>query len=174
MLWDDIWIRAVFIMNIHNAVAIRSDVAHLRDGISCLREVGKMLGKRQLSINAQKELKRKLQVLVDAQTAITNDLHSQVSGVIGTGGSHYVSKRLATEHKYSALSLPSQSDHWQRMKDLAQSDKENRIDMPQTPVRSRLPPSAPSSTSKEKEVPVPDDIYRPPPGTQYTPEQAIR
>ena len=173
MLWDDIWIRAVFIMNIHNAVAMRSDVAHLRDGTSCLREVVEGLKKGSLSQSAQKALKRKLQVLVDAQTAIANDLHSQVSGVIGTGGSHYVAKRLATEHKYSALSLPSQSDHWQRMKDLAQSDKENRIDMPQTPVRSRLPTSAPSSTSKQKEVPVPDDIFCPPPGTQYTPEQAI-
>ena len=173
MLCDDIWIRAVFIMNIHNAVAMRSDVAHLRDGTSCLREVVEGLKKGSLSQSAQKALKRKLQVLVDAQTAIANDLHSQVSGVIGTGGSHYVAKRLATEHKYSALSLPSQSDHWQRMKDLAQSDKENRIDMPQTPVRSRLPTSAPSSTSKQKEVPVPDDIFCPPPGTQYTPEQAI-
>jgi hypothetical protein len=74
VLWDDIWIRAVFIMNIHNAVALRSDVAHLRDGTSCLREVVESLRKGSLNQSAQRSLKRKLQVLVDAQTAITNDL----------------------------------------------------------------------------------------------------
>ena len=51
MLCDDIWISTVFIMNIHNAVQLRCDVAQLRDGISCLSEVGKMLGKRPLSRN---------------------------------------------------------------------------------------------------------------------------
>jgi hypothetical protein len=85
-----------------------------------------------------------------------------------------VAKRLATEHKYSALSLPSQSDHWQRMKDLAQSDKENRIDITQTPVRSRLPLSPHSSASKNNEIAVPDDIFRPFVGTRYSPEQAVQ
>ena len=50
MLCDAIWIRTVFIMNIHEGVAMRSGVAKLRDGISCLREVGSILGKRPLSV----------------------------------------------------------------------------------------------------------------------------
>ena len=144
-----IWIRTVFIMNIHHGVAMRSDVAHfahLRDGISCLRELGESLGKETISKREQKELKRKVQVIVDAETVVTNDLHSQVSGVSGTGGSKYVARRLATEQKYSALASPTQSVHWQRTEHQAQSDKENRLDMTQTPVRSRIPLSAHSST----------------------------
>ena len=70
MLCDDIWIRAVFIMNIHNAVAMRSDVAHLRDGTSCLREVVENSGKGSLSLTAQKEMKRKLQVLLERQLSL--------------------------------------------------------------------------------------------------------
>jgi hypothetical protein len=92
-----IWIRTVFIMNIHHGVAMRSDVAHfahLRDGISCLRELGESLGKETISKREQKELKREVQVIVDAETVVTNDLHSQVSGVSGTGGSKYVAMRL--------------------------------------------------------------------------------
>ena len=73
-----------------------------------------------------------------------------------------------------AQTVITNDHHWQRMKDLAQSDKENRIDMTQTPVRSRLLLSPHSSASKNNEIAVPDDIFRPPVGTRYSPERAVQ
>ena len=70
MLRGIVCIRTVFIMNLHHGVAIRSDVARLRDGTSCLREVVENSGKGSLSLTAQKEMKRKLQVLLERQLSL--------------------------------------------------------------------------------------------------------
>ena len=98
-------------MNIHQGVAMRSDVKFLRDGTSGLREVVEQLGTGTLSKSAQDELKRKPNVILVDQTLVTDDLHSQMSGVSGTGSSEYVAKPLATDQKYFALASPTQSDH---------------------------------------------------------------
>ena len=82
MLCGAIWICTVFIMNIHQGVAMRSDVKFLRDGTSGLREVVEQLGTGTLSKSAQDELKRKPNVILVDQTLVTDDLHSQMSGVM--------------------------------------------------------------------------------------------
>ena len=98
-------------MNIHEGVAIRSDVAKLRDGTSALRD---LLGDYDAAMGSkrkQKDMKRKLQLIMDVQTFATDDIHTHMGAVKGAGSSEYVAKRLATDAKFaSALNWQTQSD----------------------------------------------------------------
>ena len=165
-------------MNIHGGVAIRSDVAKLRDGNSCLRDVVGVFDVAMGSQRKQKDLKRKLQLIMDVQMAATEGIHTHVGAVKGTGGSEYVAKRLATDAKFaSASTLQTESDLWKRLQHMHDTEKEKenslRGNVMDTPVRARTTSSAHSSASKKKENAVPDDIIFPSAGTQYTPEQAV-
>ena len=162
-------------MNIHEGVAIRSDVAKLRDGTSALRD---LLGDYDAAMGSkrkQKDMKRKLQLIMDVQTFATDDIHTHMGAVKGAGSSEYVAKRLATDAKFaSASNWQTQSDLWRRLQHVHDTDKENRHNKIDTPVRARTTSSAHSSTTKKKEIPVPDDIIHPCEGTAYTPEQAVK
>ena len=74
-------------MNIHGGVAIRSDVAKLRDGNSCLCDVVGVFDAAMGSQRKQKDLKRKLQLIIDVQMAATEGIHTHVGGVKDTGSS---------------------------------------------------------------------------------------
>ena len=138
-----IWIRRV-IMNIHGGVAICSDVAKLRDGNSCLRDVVGVFDVAMGSQRKQKDLKRKLQLIMDVQMAATEGIHTHVGAVKGTGGSEYVAKRLATDSdaKFaSASTLQTESDLWKRLQHMHDTEKEKenslRGNVMDTPVRAR-------------------------------------
>jgi hypothetical protein len=90
--------------NIHGGVAIRSDVANLRDGNSCLRDVVGVFEAAMGSQRKQKDLKRKLQLIMDVHMAATEGIHTHVDCVKGTGGSELLLSMLRKDWRQMSCS----------------------------------------------------------------------